>query len=289
MSSWKATHDGSPIHAMTCDVEDYFQVSAFNDLVDRRDWENLDCRIPRNIDLILNLFAESDVKATFFTLGWVARHHPEVVRRISAAGHEIASHGMEHIRVWQQSPTEFGEDALASRELLEDVTGTPVIGYRAASWSIDDRTPWAHDMLAEAGYKYSSSIYPISHDHFGMPNAPTRPFLAGDSGVLEVPASVARLFGRNVPAAGGGYFRLYPLQFSLWLIRKFQMPGRHPFVFYFHPWEMDPDQPRVGGASGKARFRHYLNLSKFEGRLQTLLERFNWGRMDEIYLDGGRS
>ena len=213
MSSWEATKDGSPIHAMTCDVEDYFQVSAFNDYVDRRDWETRDCRIPRNIDLILQRFSETGARATFFTLGWVARHHPEVVRKIAEAGHEIASHGMEHIRVWQQSPAQFREDALTSRKLLEDVANVPVVGYRAASWSMDARTPWAHDMLAEAGYKYSSSIYPISHDHFGMPDAPTRPFMVGDSGILEVPASVAKLLGRNVPAAGQNW------------------PGAHPHIF----------------------------------------------------------
>ena len=286
MSPWKATQDGSPIHAMTCDVEDYFQVSAFNDRVDRRDWEKLDCRIPRNVDLILARFSDTRTKGTFFILGWVAKHYPEVVRRIVAAGHEVASHGMEHRRVWQQSSVEFREDASSARKLLEDVSGTRVVGYRAASWSMDERTPWAHDMLAEAGYMYSSSIYPISHDHFGMPDAPTNPFFVGDSGVLEVPASVVRLLGRNVPTAGGGYFRLYPLIISLWLIQKFQAPGSHPFVFYFHPWEMDPDQPRVDGASAKARFRHYLNLRKFDARLQALLKQFNWGRMDEIYLDG---
>ena len=285
MSGWKATRDGSPIHAMTCDVEDYFQVSAFNDHIDRDEWEKLECRIPRNIDRILERFAETGTRGTFFTLGWVAQRHPEVVRRIAEAGHEVASHGMEHTRVWMQSSSEFRDDARNARELLEDITGTPVVGYRAASWSIDDRTPWAHDVLAEAGYKYSSSIYPIRHDHYGMPNAPTKPFMTANSGVLEVPASVAPLFGRNVPAAGGGYFRLYPLRFSLWLIQKFQEPGSHPFVFYFHPWEFDPDQPRLKGVSAKARFRHYLNLRKFEGRLQSLLEEFSWGRMDEIYLD----
>jgi polysaccharide deacetylase family protein (PEP-CTERM system associated) len=271
---------------MTCDVEDYFQVSAFNDHVHRHDWENLECRIPRNVDLILQRFYETGARATFFTLGWIAEHYPEVVRRIVAAGHEIASHGMEHRRVWQQRPVEFREDVSSARKLLEDVSGTRVMGYRAASWSLDERTPWAHDMLAEAGYKYSSSIYPISHDHFGMPDAPMNPSFVGDSGVLEVPASVVRLLGRNVPAAGGGYFRLYPLRFSLWLIKKFQVPGSHPFVFYFHPWEMDPDQPRVDGVSAKARFRHYLNLRKFDARLQALLNQFNWGRMDAIYLDG---
>ncbi|MDH3276372.1 MAG: DUF3473 domain-containing protein [Gammaproteobacteria bacterium] len=284
MSLWKVIQDGSPIHAMTCDVEDYFQVSAFNDHVSRSDWENFDCRIPQNTDLILERFAANDVKATFFTLGWVAKRHPGVVRKIAAAGHEIASHGMQHTRVWQQSAAEFKQDVQDSRRLLEDTAGVPVVGYRAASWSIDERTPWAHDVLSNAGYKYSSSIYPIKHDHFGMPDAPTEPHIAGGGGILEIPASVASILGRNVPAAGGGYFRLYPLQFSLWLIRKFESPAGYPLVFYFHPWEMDPDQPRVSSASFKARFRHYLNLRKFEPRLQVLLEQFKWGRLDEIFL-----
>jgi len=289
MSPWKATQDGSPVHAMTCDVEDYFQVSAFIDHVNRSDWEKIDCRIPRNIDLILQRFSDTDTRATFFTLGWVAKHHPQVIRRIAAAGHEIASHGMEHKRVWQQSPDEFYDDVLSTRKLLEDVAGTQVVGYRAASWSMDDRTPWAHDKLAKAGYKYSSSIYPISHDHFGMPDAPTTPHCVGDSGVLEIPASVSRFFGRNVPAAGGGYFRLYPLRLSIWLINRIEAANNRPYVFYFHPWEMDPDQPTIDMAPAKARFRHYLNLAKFEARLQALLERFNWGRMDEIYLSGESS
>ncbi len=276
--------EGSPTHAMTCDVEDYFQVSAFNDDIARSSWESIECRIPRNIDLILECFAANDVKATFFTLGWVATRHPEVVRRIAAAGHEIASHGMQHTRVWHQSAAEFKQDVQDSRRLLEDTAGVPVVGYRAASWSIDERTPWAHDVLSESGYKYSSSIYPIKHDHFGMPDAQTEPHYVGGSGILEVPASVASILGRNVPAAGGGYFRLYPLQFSLWLIRKFELPTSHPFVFYFHPWEVDPDQPRVHGISAKSRFRHYLNLRKFEPRLRALLEQFNWGRMDDIFL-----
>ena len=289
MRPWKATANGPPIHAMTCDVEDYFQVSAFSQHVDRASWEKLECRIPRNIDRILERLFESGAKATFFTLGWVAREHPEVIRRIVAAGHEIASHGMDHTRVWQQSAGEFRGDALTARRLLEDVAGVPVVGYRAASWSIDSRTPWAHEMLAEAGYKYSSSIYPISHDHFGMPEAPTSPFVVDESEILEIPASVVRLLGRNVPAAGGGYFRLFPLQFSIWLIKRIQMAGNSPFVFYFHPWEMDPDQPKVKGVPAKARFRHYLNLRKFDSRLQALLEHFKWGRIDDIFLNGDAS
>jgi polysaccharide deacetylase family protein (PEP-CTERM system associated) len=268
---------------MTCDVEDYFQVSAFNATVSAENWESYACRIPRNVDLILERLAEAEAKATFFTLGWVARQYPEVVRRIADAGHEIASHGMQHVRVWQQNREEFGEDAGAAKRLLEDTTGVPVVGYRAASWSIDGRSPWAHEILAEAGYRYSSSIYPISHDHFGVPDAPTVPHYVAGGGLLEIPASVVRLMGRNVPASGGGYFRLYPLRFSTWLIDRLQAQGDTPYIFYFHPWEMDPGQPRIDGVSRKARFRHYLNLEKFEPRFCALLSRYRWGRMDEIY------
>jgi polysaccharide deacetylase family protein (PEP-CTERM system associated) len=276
--------EGSPAHAMTCDVEDYFQVSAFNDHVRRSDWENFECRIPRNIDLILNRFTDSGTKATFFTLGWAAQKYPEVVRRITDAGHEIASHGMQHTRVWQQSRDEFHEDVVSTRKLLEDVSGQPVIGYRAASWSIDGRTPWAYDVLAEAGYRYSSSIYPIAHDHFGDPDAPIAPHTVGNAGLLEIPASTARVFGRNIPAAGGGYFRLFPFWFSKLLIHRIEADER-PYVFYFHPWEIDPDQPRIKGIPTKSRFRHYVNLGKFESRLSRMLQEFDWDRMDRIFMD----
>lgn len=275
---------GSPAHAMTCDVEDYFQVSAFNDHVRRSDWKNFECRIPRNIDLILNRFNDSGTKATFFTLGWVAQKYPEVVRRIADAGHEIASHGMQHKRVWQQSADEFREDAGSAKKLLEDVANVQVVGYRAASWSIDARTPWAHDVLAEIGYQYSSSIYPIKHDHFGMPDAPTSPYHAAGANMLEVPASTWHAFGRNLPAAGGGYFRLYPLSLSCWLIQKISHANQ-PYVFYFHPWEIDPEQPRVSGLPFKSRFRHYINLHGFEAKLDAILDRFCWDRMDNIFLE----
>ena len=288
--SWTAAvFDGSPRHAMTCDVEDYFQVSAFADNVSLEEWEHRECRIPRNVDLILERLESNNAKATFFTLGWVAQHFPAVVRSIVDAGHELASHGMQHTRVWQQSAAEFAEDAATSRKLLEDTSGVSVVGYRAASWSIDARTPWAHDLLAEAGYKYSSSIYPIRHDHFGMPDAPTEPHYAGESGLLEVPASVVQLLGINVPAGGGGYFRLYPLGFSTWLIDRLESRGSAPYVFYFHPWEMDPGQPRIDGISARARFKHYVNLDKFDARLNALLSRYRWGRMDELYLGSAPS
>jgi polysaccharide deacetylase family protein (PEP-CTERM system associated) len=284
MSPWSAAHDAAPLHAMTCDVEDYFQVSAFNEHVSIAEWEHYECRIPRNVDLILERLEAAEAKATFFTLGWVAQHFPALVRRMADAGHEIASHGMRHVRVWHQSRQEFTEDAGAAKKLLEDTAGVPVVGYRAASWSIDSRTPWAHDVLAEVGYRYSSSVYPIRHDHFGVPDAHTEPYFVGDSGLLEIPPSVVRLLGRNVPAAGGGYFRLYPLRFSTWLIDRLQKQAQAPCVFYFHPWEMDPEQPRIDGIPAKAKFRHYLNLDKFDSRLIALLNQYRWGRMDEIYL-----
>jgi polysaccharide deacetylase family protein (PEP-CTERM system associated) len=233
------------------------------------------------------MFSDHGAKGTFFVLGWVAEHFPEVVQRIASQGHEISSHGMEHIRVWQQTREEFRGDADESKKRLEDVAGVPVVGYRAASWSIDERTPWAHDVLAEIGYEYSSSVYPIKHDHFGSAAAPTAPYRVQPSGILEVPPSTAKLFGRNVAAAGGGFFRLYPLPVSRWMINRIRNSGS-VYVFYFHPWEIDPEQPRVHAAPAKARFRHYLNLQKFEGRLRSLLEWYRWDRMDRIFLEPGR-
>lgn len=274
----------SLIHAMSCDVEDYFQVSAFEGLVPRDRWSDVQCRIPRNIDKALMLFSDHDTKATFFTLGWVAEHHPEVIRRIVSEGHEIASHGMCHLRVWAQSPDEFRKDVQRARALLEDVGGVAVTGYRAASWSIDHRTPWAHEILAESGYSYSSSVYPVSHDHYGVPDAPRQPYTVEGAGIIEIPPSTARILGRNVPISGGGYFRLFPLALSKMFIDRQQKNGSHPYIFYFHPWELDPDQPRFAEAPRKARFRHYLNLEKFENRLCDLLRSYRWNRMDEIYL-----
>jgi polysaccharide deacetylase family protein (PEP-CTERM system associated) len=235
------------------------------------------------VDRALELFAAAGVKATFFTLGWVAERHPQVVRRIAEAGHEVASHGMRHVRVRAQTREEFRMDVATAKKLLEDVSGQAVRGYRAASWSIDERTPWAHRTLAEAGYEYSSSLFPIQHDHYGVPNAPTQPFYIDSAGILEIPATTTRLAGRNVPAAGGGYFRLLPLRASIWLMRRVLRAGTAPAVFYFHPWELDPGQPRIRGASARARFRHYLNLDKFESRLAAMLERFSWDRMDRVF------
>ena len=284
-SSLWSPDSGYRVNALTCDVEDYFQVSAFESVSPRSSWGDRECRIPRNVDRILELYDAADAKGTFFTLAWVAERYPEVVRRITESGHEVASHGMEHIRVWNQTADEFRADAARSKSLLEDVTGLPVRGYRAASWSFDTRTSWAHDVLAEQGFEYSSSIYPISHDHYGLPDAPLRPFYVGGSGLLEIPASAVRVLGRNAPAAGGGYFRLLPYAASRWLARRVVRDLGVPFIFYYHPWELDPDQPRMSGISLRTRFRHYVNLKRFEPRLVRLLAEFRWGRMDDIFLD----
>jgi polysaccharide deacetylase family protein (PEP-CTERM system associated) len=270
-------------NALTCDVEDYFQVSAFEHLIPKSRWSDFECRIPRNIDRVLQLFSDGGVKGTFFTLGWVAEHFPAVVRRIADAGHEIASHGMRHERVFDLQPESFRKDATRAKRVLEDVSGTAVRGYRAPSWSFDERTPWAYTILQEIGYAYSSSVYPIAHDHYGVRDAPTAPFYVDPTEILEIPASTVRLAGRNWPAAGGGFFRLLPLPASLALMRRAHAGGGTPMVFYFHPWELDPDQPRIVGAGRKARFRHYLNLRKTEPRLAVLLETFPWDRMDRVF------
>ena len=271
-------------NAMSVDVEDYFQVSAFEKTVSREDWHTIPSRLSRNVDRILGLFDEYDTKGTFFVLGWVADHHPDVVRRIAGEGHEIASHGYEHTRVTNLEQHEFRNDVEKTRKLLEDVSGEAVVGYRAPSFSIGAKSLWAHDGLLEAGYKYSSSVFPISHDHYGLPTAPRFPFRLSNCGLLEVPLSTLPMFGRNWPCAGGGYFRLLPLSYSKWAIGRVNREDAMPAVFYFHPWELDPDQPRVDGLPAKARFRHYVNLGRFESRLAEMLKRFRWSTMRDVYL-----
>jgi polysaccharide deacetylase family protein (PEP-CTERM system associated) len=280
---WERLDSSTLPNALTCDVEDYFQVSAFEKLVPKARWDDLECRLPRNIDRVLQLLADARVHGTFFTLGWVAEKLPGVVRSIAAAGHEIASHSMRHQRIWTLRPEEFLEDVATTKRLLEDVSGTPVRGYRAPSWSLDARTPWAHDILAEAGYRYSSSIYPIAHDHYGVPNGLAEPFYVASADMLEIPASTVRFAGRNWPAAGGGYFRLLPLSVSLRLLKRARSSRGVPVMFYFHPWELDPEQPRMAGADRKSQFRHYINLDKTEPRLRVLLSTLRWDRMDRVF------
>lgn len=274
--------DGHITNALTVDVEDYFQVSAFEPYIPRSDWDHRECRVERNVHRILDLFDQHGVRATFFTLGWVAQRYPGLVREIAARGHEVASHGYCHQRASDLDPPSFMADISRAKQLLEDTSGQAVAGYRAPSFSIGERNLWAFDCLAEAGYRYSSSIYPIRHDHYGMPDAPrfaheVRP------GLTEIPVSTLRLFHTNLPSSGGGYFRLLPYAVSSWMLRRINQVERRPAIFYFHPWEIDPGQPRISGISKKARFRHYVNIGRTEARLQRLLQDFRWGRMDEVF------
>ena len=270
---------------MSVDVEDYFQVSAFESHIDRADWETLPCRVERNTDHILQLFSEHGVKATFFTLGWVAERYPQLIRRMVDGGHEVASHGYSHVRVTNQTPDAFRADVVRTKALLEDVSGQEVQGYRAASYSIGAANLWALDVLAETGHRYSSSIYPIRHDLYGMPEAPRFAFQPNGGAMIEVPVTTVELFHRNYPCGGGGYFRLLPYVLSRWAMRRVNDHDGQSCVFYFHPWELDPGQPRQPGLGFKTRFRHYLNLRRMEKRLARLLRDFRWDRMDRVFLD----
>jgi polysaccharide deacetylase family protein (PEP-CTERM system associated) len=271
-------------NALTVDVEDYFQVSAFESRITRSEWDSLPSRIEANVDKVLMSFDAENVKGTFFVLGWISERFPQVVRRIIEQGHEIASHGCQHIRVRDQDRHEFRDDIVASKRQLEDVSGELVSGYRAPSFSIGLDTPWAHEELAAAGYKYSSSVFPIRHDHYGLPDAPRFPYAPDSGDVIEIPLSTVNFIGKNWPCAGGGYFRLLPLRYSKWAIRRLNEVEQKSAVFYFHPWELDPGQPKVTGIPFSSRFRHYLNLSQFERRLQAMLKGFCWDRMDRIFL-----
>lgn len=271
---------------MTVDVEDYFQVSAFAPHIPRESWTSLSCRVELNIDRILILLDDECTKATFFTLGWIADRYPAMVKRIVASGHELASHGWAHHRVSDQKPHEFREDIIRSKSLLEDIGGQAVIGYRAPSFSIGRHNLWALDVLEEAGYRYSSSIYPIQHDHYGMPDAPRfahhpRPH----HGLLELPITTMRLFSRNLPAGGGGYFRLWPYPVSRWFLQRLNHLEHRSAIFYFHPWEIDHKQPRQKGINMKTRFRHYYNLHRMEERIKALTRDFRWDRIDRIFLE----
>nr|WP_232196968.1 XrtA system polysaccharide deacetylase [Thioalkalivibrio sp. ALJ24] len=272
-------------NALTVDVEDYFQVAALAPQIPRDTWDSRECRIERNLDRILALFDRFGVSATFFTLGWIAERYPHAVRRIVEAGHELASHGYGHQRVTELDAKAFRADVERARSLLEDLSGQPIRGYRAPSFSIGRSNLWALEILAETGHQYSSSIYPIRHDHYGMHEAPREPHYPLEGGILELPPATLRLRGRNLPAAGGGYFRLLPYAMSRRALRRIEQVDRMPAVFYFHPWEIDPDQPRVPGISAKSRFRHYVNLHRMESRLERLLQDFSWGRMDTVFAD----
>lgn len=269
------------VNALSVDVEDWFQVGAFEKVIDRADWDSLEHRVEANTDRVLALFDTGGVKATFFTLGWVAERYPALMRRIVDAGHEIASHGWDHQRVFTMGPEQFRADLARARATIEDASGHKVTGYRAPSFSIDTRTPWAHAVLAEAGYGYSSSVAPIRHDHYGWADAPRgahRPVSGAD--LIELPITIARVAGKEV-TTGGGFFRLLPGKITSTAVDAANAEKR-PAIFYFHPWEIDPGQPRVAQAPLKSKLRHYARLGAMAGKLQTLIAGHDWGRMDAI-------
>jgi polysaccharide deacetylase family protein (PEP-CTERM system associated) len=271
-------------NAMTIDVEDYFQVSALAPFVPRSEWDVRECRVEPNVERILAMLDEYGARATFFTLGWIAERFPQLVRRIVKEGHELASHGFAHKRASEQSPDAFFADIQLAKVVLEDTAGIEVVGYRAPSFSIGPANAWAFECIERAGYRYSSSVYPVRHDHYGTPEAPRFTHDVRE-GLLEMPVTTMRLFGRNWPAGGGGYFRLMPYTMSRWLLRRVNRVDQQPVIFYFHPWEIDADQPRVPGIDVRTRFRHYLNLDRMEQRLRQLLFDFQWGRVDQVLLE----
>ena len=276
--------NGIGCNAMTVDVEDYFQVEAFFGNVHRRDWDTIECRIERNVDRVLQLFDANQTKATFFTLGWIAERYPQVVKAIVKNGHELASHGMAHFRADHQSRPLFFADVQRTKKLLEDIGGVPVHGYRATSFSVTRKNLWALNALEDAGYLYSSSTFPIRHDLYGIPEQPRFAFYPfDDSKFIEIPVTTLRKMGTNWPSGGGGYFRLLPYALFKRNLKEIISQDKQPCMFYFHPWEIDPEQPRVAGASLKTRVRHYLNLSRTYERLELLLKDFRWNRIDRVY------
>lgn len=282
--------DATIRHAMTVDVEDYFHVAAFADVIDAGRWDKYPCRVEHNTDVLLRLFEQKRIKATFFVLGWVAERYPEIVRQIVAQGHELASHGYSHQLVYSQTPEVFREETLRSKQILEDQGQKPVVGYRAASYSITAKSLWALDILAELGFTWDSSIFPIRHDRYGMPNSPERPYrIKTSSGALitEFPLTTAKVAGMSVPAAGGGYFRQYPYLLSRFLFKRASLNGARPQIFYLHPWEIDADQPRVEGASWFSRFRHYTNLKRCLPRLERMIDDFPFTTVSESILAAG--
>jgi len=271
------------LNAMTIDVEDYFHVTAFASDVDRAKWSSLESRVENNTLRLLDLFARHQVRATFFVLGWVAERHPALVKRLHESGHEVACHGLTHELVYKQSRETFRKETTYAKALLEDLSGAPVRGYRAATYSIVRESMWALDVLEELGFEYDSSIFPVRHDLYGIPDSPRAPYRVASGKLLEVPLTTVAIAGQRLPCGGGGYFRLLPYALFRWALRRVNRADRLSAIFYAHPWEIDPGQPRIHGSSLKSRFRHYTNLDATEGRLVRLLKDFRWGRMDEIF------
>lgn len=271
-------------NAMTVDVEDYFQVSAFENYINKDQWDKIPHRVSQNTHKILDLFAAQNIRATFFTLGWVAERYPDLVQRIVREGHELACHGYEHIRVTEQTPEQFRQDIAKTKMLLEDMSGQAVIGYRAASYSICKKNLWALDILQEQGFKYSSSIYPVKHDLYGIPDAPRFKYSPlSDRKFAEIPITTLRIGKKNIPCGGGGFFRFYPYFFSKWALNSVNSREGQAGIFYFHPWEIDPDQPRQLGLDAKTRFRHYCNLHRMEQKISQLLTDFSWDSMEKVF------
>lgn len=272
----------SRLNAMTVDVEDYFQVSAFEGVIEKKDWDSISLRVGDNTHRLLDLFAEKGVKSTFFTLAWVAQRCPDVIKRIVDEGHEIASHGLAHRRATTMSRAEFEADVSESTKILQDISGQAILGYRAPSFSVNDTNTWVYEVLVANGFKYSSSTYPIQHDLYGVPKWPRfkheRP-----EGIIEIPIPTIKKSDQNVGIGGGGYFRLYPYWLSKKRIQRYMANESAPYSFYFHPWEIDNDQPKVKQANWKSKFRHYVNLSRMEGKLVSLIDDYNWVSMRDAY------
>lgn len=276
-------------NALTVDVEDYFHVSAFAGSISCDDWDNIPLRVEDNTRRLLDLFDQNGVRATFFVLGWVAKRTPGLVREIAERGHEVACHGYSHQLVYNQSPAVFREETLRSKGMLEDMIGSSVQGYRAASYSITERSLWALDVLCEAGFDYDSSIFPVRHDRYGIPGSPEYPYeitSPGGGSLIEFPLTTARLFGLRMPVAGGGYFRLYPYALTRTGLQRVNERIGKPFIFYLHPWEVDPQQPRIK-AGWVSRFRHYNNLERCEPRLRRLMDDFSFGTAINVLTELG--
>jgi len=270
-------------NAMSVDVEDYFQVSAFSSIIKKDNWRNFHSRVDKNLNNILDLFQENNIKSTFFTLGVVAERHIPLIRRIADEGHELASHGYDHVRVDNFDVAEFRLDINKTKKILENAAGVPVRGYRAPTFSISKKNFWAFDVLAEEGYDYSSSIYPIHHDSYGVPDAPRFPFKPSSSFFWEIPMTTIKLFEYNIPCSGGGYFRLFPYQIFKYQLMKYNNMEGKPGIFYFHPWEFDLYQPKINRVNQIKKIRHYSGLEEMKNKLIKLIRDFSWGRIDEVY------
>lgn len=272
-------------NAFTVDVEEYFQVSAFEPYLRRDAWQNCESRLLPSMERILSLLEAADAKGTFFFLGCLAEKYPQLLRTVANQGHEIASHGYEHIRVCNQNEDEFRQDVVRTKKLLEDISGASVLGYRAASFSIEATNKWAREVLAETGHRYSSSIYPIRHDRYGMRESPRYAFRESQTGVVELPVTTIEIFGMRFPCGGGGYFRLLPYAWTKWGINQVNMSEQRPAIFYLHPWEVDHAQPRMSGLDARTRFRHYVNLKSTEKKLVRLISDFQWTTVHDIVSD----